>query len=308
MSQMLSTQTAFSDAIVKLSSRFRSTVVCAVRDTGLKLQRFEQQFPERFYDFGFSDAACVGASAGMTVRGRVPFVCANALALTGRCYEMVRNSVCYPNLNVKFIGTYAGFSLAQDGGSMQACEDLALMRVLPQMKVFSPADYWEALRIFEFLASDYGPAYVRLSSISVPEIYDQSFVFQEQKAKILREGSTVALFATGTMVSIALGTADFLEKKGISTTVVDVATLKPLDVGLVQEIAQKVKILVTVEEHSVIGGLGAALLDVFDGKLPCHFQRIGLQDCFGESGTLADLYKVSGLHAESIGAQIQKLL
>lgn len=308
MTQLLSTHTAFSDGILKIVGRFRNVVLCTVRDHGLKLQRFEQQFTDRFYDFGFSDGACVIGSAGMTVRGKTPFVCAPAVTLTGRCYEFIRNSVCHSNVNVKFIGTQSGFSLSQDGGSVQTYDDLALMRMLPQMKVFSPSDYWEALRMMEFMASDYGPSYMRLSSFAVPEIYNQSFLFHPEKGSLLRQGDAVTLCATGTMVSVSLQTADFLEKRGISANVVAISTLKPFSLDFMRDVLQKTKHLVVIEEHSVIGGLGSVILEAFSGKIPCFVHRIGLEDCFGESATKEDLYRVSGLVPESIGAKIEKLL
>lgn len=308
MSQMFSTQTAFQDGVVKIAGRYRNFVVSSLRDSGLKLHRFEQQFPDRFHDFGFSAGACIVGSAGMTVRGKVPFICGSAILLASRCYEYIRNSICHPHVNVKLIGTQSGFSLSHDGGSVQACEDLALMRALPQMKVFSPTDYWETIRILEFVAGDYGPAYIRLSGVEVPEIYDQSFVFHPSQGSVLQEGHTVVLCATGTMVSAAMATAKILVEKGISTAVVAFTTLKPFDGSVLDQFLPRAKLLVAVEEHSVIGGLGSAVLEFFHGKLPCVFHRIGVPDCFGESGVLDDLYRVTGLTPETIGAQIQKLL
>lgn len=308
MSQTFSTQTAFQDGIVKIAGRYRNFVISALRDSGLKLHRFEQQFPDRFYDFGFSAGACVVGSAGMTVRGKVPFVCGSATLLTGRCYEYIRNSICHPHINVKLIGTQSGFSLSHDGGSVQASEDLALMRALPQMKVFSPADYWETIRVLEFVAGDYGPAYIRLSGIIVPEIYDQSFVFHPSQGRVLQEGNSVVLCATGTMVSVAIAAAKILAQKGTSTAVVAFTTLKPFDGSVLDRFLPQAKLLITLEEHSVIGGLGSAIGEFFYGKLPCPLHKIGIPDCFGESGALDDLYRVTGLTPETIGAQIQKLL
>lgn len=268
---------------------------------------FANQFPDRFFNAGIAEANMVSMSAGLSTMGYIPFCSTFAVFGAGRAYEQVRNSVAYPNFNVKLCMTHAGITLGEDGGSHQAIEDLALMRVIPGMTVIVPCDANETHRAVNALAEMKGPAYLRLARLP-SEVFEEEQPFEIGKANVLREGTDVAVFACGIMVKTALDCADELAKQGVSAAVINVHTLKPIDRDCVLKYARKCGKVVTVEEHSVIGGLGDAVADVLIGNGDYKFKKIGVQDRFGQSGKPDDLLEEYGLSQPQVLKGIQSVL
>ncbi|WP_101908451.1 transketolase family protein [Marasmitruncus massiliensis] len=268
---------------------------------------FANQFPDRFFNAGIAEANMVSMSAGLSTMGYIPFCSTFAVFGAGRAYEQVRNSVAYPNFNVKLCMTHAGITLGEDGGSHQAIEDLALMRVIPGMTVIVPCDANETHRAVNALAEMKGPAYLRLARLP-SEVFEEEQPFEIGKANVLREGTDVAVFACGIMVKTALDCADELAKQGVSAAVINVHTLKPIDRDCVLKYAKKCGKVVTVEEHSVIGGLGDAVADVLIGNGDYKFKKIGVQDRFGQSGKPDDLLEEYGLSQPQVLKGIQSVL
>lgn len=260
---------------------------------------FKNAFPDRHFNAGIAEANMVGMAAGMAAMGLIPFCSTFAMFGAGRAYEQVRNSVAYPHLNVKLAMTHAGVSVGEDGGSHQCVEDLALMRAIPGMTVICPADANETRRAVFAAAEMDGPVYLRLARLASP-VFEEEQPFEIGKANVLREGADVAVFATGLMVSQALEAAKLLEERGVSAAVVNIHTIKPIDAACVTEYAKKCGRVVTVEEHSVIGGLGEAVCSLLSEKLPTPVKRIGVNDEFGHSGPATALLKQFGLSAEHI--------
>lgn len=305
MSNKIATRSAFGEGIVSLGEKYKNIVVLDADLAGsLKTVNFSKQFPDRHFDFGVAEASMTGAAAGFALRGKIPFICTFAVFATGRVFDQIRCSICYPNLNVKIIGSHAGIFTGEDGATHQATEDIALMRSLPNMKVFCPADAIETKKMLQAAVDDFGPAYIRLGRGGVPVLYDESYPFEIGKGNILREGKDIAIFATGTVVSTSLEAASALEKDGISAKVVNISTIKPIDEDLIVEVAKKVNTIFTVEDHSVFGGLGSAICEVLSENYPKKVHRIGMTT-FGESGKPADLYKKYGFDGEGIYGKIQ---
>ena len=226
----------------------------------------------------------------------------------GRAFEQIRNSICYPNLNVKVCATHAGITVGEDGASHQCIEDIALMRSIPNMKVFVPCDQYQAKAIVKAVADIAGPCYVRLGRGAVEDVYDENYKFELGKGKVLREGQKIALVATGMMVQEALKAADILSKEGILVTVVDMPCIKPIDEELIEEIAKSHEIIITCEEHNVYGGLGSAVSEVTSKKSPVRMEMMGMQDTFGESGTPNELLAKYGLNADHIVEKVKECL
>ena len=265
---------------------------------------FKNAFPDRHFNAGIAEANMTGMAAGMAAMGLIPFCSTFAMFGAGRAYEQVRNSIAYPRLNVKLAMTHAGVSVGEDGGSHQCVEDLALMRAIPGMTVICPADANETRRAVFAAAEMEGPVYLRLARLASP-VFEEEQPFEIGKANVLREGTDVAVFATGLMVSESLAAAQLLEEQGVSAAVINVHTIKPLDEACVTEYAKKCGRVVTVEEHSVIGGLGDAVAEALMGKVACGFQKIGVQDRFGQSGKAKEVLKEYGLTAPQIAESIR---
>ena len=265
---------------------------------------FKNAFPDRHFNVGIAEANMTGMAAGMAAMGLVPFCSTFAMFGAGRAYEQVRNSIAYPRLNVKLAMTHAGVSVGEDGGSHQCVEDLALMRAIPGMTVICPADANETRRAVFAAAEMEGPVYLRLARLASP-VFEEEQPFEIGKANVLREGADVAVFATGLMVSESLAAAQLLEEQGVSAAVINVHTIKPLDTACVTEYAKKCGRVVTVEEHNVIGGLGDAVAEALMGKVACGFQKIGVQDRFGQSGKAKEVLKEYGLTAPQIAESIR---
>ena len=265
-----------------------------------KSNAFKEVAPERYFNMGISEQDLIGTAAGFAAAGKIPLASTFAVFATGRAFEQVRNSVCYPKLNVKICATHAGLTVGADGGSHQAIEDISLMRTLPNMTVINPADAKEA-EAAVLAAIDYqGPVYIRLGRAETKDIHDDSYHFEWGKAEVLRQGSDVSIFATGIMTAKALDAAETLAKQGVQAEVINVHTIKPLDEETVIASAKKTGKVVTAEEHSIIGGLGSAVAEVLARQCPTKQAFVGVQDSFGESGSPDDLLEKYGLTAEAI--------
>ena len=265
-----------------------------------KSNAFKEVAPERYFNMGISEQDLIGTAAGFAAAGKIPLASTFAVFATGRAFEQVRNSVCYPKLNVKICATHAGLTVGADGGSHQAIEDISLMRTLPNMTVINPADAKEA-EAAVLAAIDYqGPVYIRLGRAETKDIHDDSYHFEWGKAEVLRQGSDVSIFATGIMTAKALDATETLAKQGIQAEVINVHTIKPLDEETVIASAKKTGKVVTAEEHSIIGGLGSAVAEVLARQCPTKQAFVGVQDSFGESGSPDDLLEKYGLTAEAI--------
>lgn len=265
-----------------------------------KSNAFKEVAPERYFNMGISEQDLIGTAAGFAAAGKIPLASTFAVFATGRAFEQVRNSVCYPKLNVKICATHAGLTVGADDGSHQAIEDISLMRTLPNMTVINPADAKEA-EAAVLAAIDYqGPVYIRLGRAETKDIHDDSYHFEWGKAEVLRQGSDVTIFATGIMTAKALDAAETLAKQGVQAEVINVHTIKPLDEETVIASAKKTGKVVTAEEHSIIGGLGSAVAEVLARQCPTKQAFVGVQDSFGESGSPDDLLEKYGLTAEVI--------
>ena len=279
-----STRVAYGEALVKLGKVNKDVVVLeADLSKSTMTAYFKKEFPERHINVGIAEADMIGTAAGIATTGKIPFASTFAHFAAGRAFDQIRNSVAYPQLNVKICPTHAGVSLGEDGGSHQSVEDMALMRAIPGMVVLSPADAVETEKMV-FAAAEYkGPVYVRLGRLNIPVLFDENYKFEIGKAATLREGNDVAILATGLMVSEALEAAKLLEEKGVKARVVNVSTIKPLDTEIVLKAAKECKFIVTSEEHSVIGGLGSAVSEYLSEVHPAKVVKHGIQDIFGQS-------------------------
>ncbi|OVE82054.1 transketolase [bacterium K02(2017)] len=261
---------------------------------------FAKKFPERFINNGVAEQDMMGTAAGLAQSGKTVFTSTFTIFATGRAWEIVRQSICYPNFNVKICSTHAGITVGEDGASHQSIEDITLMRVIPNMKVLVPADAHQTSEMVAFLAKDNGPAFLRLGRAKTDDVFTSDYKFQLGKGDVLSEGSDICLFTTGFVTKATLDAAAQLKEKGISASVVNLGSIKPIDESLIVEMAQKHKMLFSVEEHSVIGGFGAAISEVLTSKFPQKLIRLGLQDVFGQSGTHPELLKHYKLDAQGI--------
>ena len=298
----IATRESYGNALVELGKENPDIVVldadlAAATKTGV----FKKEFPERHIDCGIAECNMVGIGAGLAAAGMIPFVSSFAMFAAGRAFEQVRNSVGYPHLNVKIGATHGGISVGEDGATHQCCEDIALMRTIPGMTVIVPSDDVEARAAVKAAAEMNGPVYMRFGRLAVPVINDTAdYKFEIGKGNVLKEGSDVAIIANGLCVAEALEAAKKLEAEGINAKVINMATVKPLDEELVLAAAKETGKVVTVEEHSVIGGLGSAVCDVLSEKLPTPVLKIGINDVFGHSGPAVALIKEFGLDSEGI--------
>lgn len=291
---------AYGQALVELRNNPKIVVLDADLAKATKTIEFKKVCPERFFDMGISEQDMISTAAGFATCGKIPFATTFAVFAVGRAFEQIRNSVAYPNLNVKIAATHAGITVGYDGGSHQAIEDIALMRSLPNMIILNPADAIETKQAIYAAIEHYGPVYIRLSRMVNPVIHNESYQFQIGKGEVLREGDDVAIIATGIMVAKALEAAEQLELTGIRATVINMPTIKPIDRELIIKVAQKTGKVVTAEEHSVIGGLGSAVCEVLSQEMPTKTKMIGIQDLFGCSGSPDELLKHYKLTAEDI--------
>ena len=302
------TRNAYGEALVELAAKNDKIVVLdADLAHATMTVTFQKEYPNRHFNAGIAEANMVNMAAGMSTMGLIPFCSTFAMFGAGRAYEQIRNTIAYPRLNVKIACTHAGVSVGEDGGSHQCIEDIALMRVIPGMTVISPADANEARKAVIAAAEMEGPVYLRLARLATP-VFEQDYPFEIGKANVMREGTDAVIFATGIMVNEVLEAAKLLEAEGKSVAVINVHTIKPIDAECVTKYAQQCGNVITVEEHSVIGGLGDAVADVLMGKVNCKFKKIGVQDCFGQSGKAKDVLREYGLTADQIAQSIKETL
>ena len=303
----IATRASYGNALVELGKKHEDLIVldadlAAATQTGI----FKKAFPERHIDCGIAECNMMGIAAGLATTGKVPFASTFAMFAAGRAFEQIRNSVGYPKLNVKIGATHAGISVGEDGATHQCNEDIALMRTIPGMVVLNPSDDIEAKAAVEAAYEHVGPVYLRFGRLAVPVINDRpDYKFEIGKAITLREGKDVTIIATGLTVAESLAAAEKLEADGISAEVINMHTIKPLDEEAVIAAAAKTGKIVTVEEHSVIGGLGSAVCDVVAEKAPAKVKKIGINDTYGESGPAVELIKKYGLDADSIYAAVK---
>ena len=304
----IATRESYGNALAELGAEHKDVVVldadlAAATKTGV----FKKAFPERFIDCGIAESNMMGVAAGLATTGLVPFASSFAMFAAGRAFEQVRNSIGYPHLNVKIGATHAGISVGEDGATHQCNEDIALMRTIPGMVVISPADDVEAKAAVKAAYEHQGPVYMRFGRLAVPVINDRpDYKFELGKGVVLREGKDITIIATGLPVSNCLEAAEKLAADGIDAKVINIHTIKPLDEELVVAAAKETGKVVTVEEHSVIGGLGSAVCDVLAEKAPTKVMKIGINDTFGESGPAVELLKKYGLDTESIYEKIKE--
>ena len=297
----IATRESYGNALAELGKEMPNLVVLDADLAGAtKTGIFKKAFPERFFDCGIAECDMVGVAAGLATMGFVPFASSFAMFAAGRAFEQIRNTVGYPHLNVKIGATHGGISVGEDGASHQCNEDFAVMRTIPGMVVMCPADDVEAKAMVKAAAEHVGPVYMRFSRFASPVFHGEDYTFQIGKGEVLTEGTDVAIIANGLMVSEAVDAAKLLADKGISARVINMATIKPLDEALVLQAAKDCGRIVTVEEHSVIGGLGEAVCSVLAENCPTPVKRIGVNDEFGHSGPAAGLLKQFGLCAEHI--------
>jgi len=296
----IATREAYGEALKELVVNGNIVVLDADLAKATKSIEFKKVAPDRFFDMGISEADMIGTAAGLATCGKIPFATTFAMFAAGRAFEQIRNSVAYPKLNVKIAVTHAGVTVGEDGGSHQAIEDISLMRSIPNMVVLNPSDAVEAKKAVYAAAEYYGPVYIRLGRLATPVIHDENYEFKIGKGEVLRKGKDILIIATGIMVAKALEAAETLSKENIEATVVNIASIKPLDTELIVSLAKNIGKVVTVEEHSIIGGLGSAVAEVLSEEYPAKLKRIGLKDVFGQSGTPDLLLKHYGLTPEAI--------
>ena len=273
-----------------------------------KTALFAKEFPDRFFNMGIAEQNMITTAAGLATVGKIPFASSFAIFATGRAWEMVRQAVCLGNKNVKIVATHAGLTVGEDGATHQALEDIAVTRVLPHLTVIVPADYYETRSAIRFAATYNGPVYVRLSRSATPVIFDETYEFIHGKARVVRKGCDVSIFACGVMVAEALAAAELLRKDGIDAEVINVSTLKPLDTETILQSVAGTGYAVSVEEHNIIGGLGSAVAETLCEGHPAPLRRIGVKEKFGRSGKADDLLKAYHLTAEDIAKETASFL
>ena len=303
MAEVIKTATrdAYGKALVELGEKNKNVVVLdADLAAATKTGAFKKAFPERFFDTGIAESNMMSLAGGLATTGFTVFASTFAMFAAGRAFEQVRNTICYPHLNVKIGATHAGISVGEDGASHQCCEDIALMRSIPGMVIINPADDIEA-RAAVFAAAEHdGPVYMRFGRLAVPRVFDENYKFEIGKAVTLKEGTDVTIIATGLMVNEAIEAAKTLEEEGISVELINMHTIKPLDNEAVIKAAKKTGCIVTAEEHNIIGGLGSAVSEVVAEEYPVPVVRVGVNDEFGKSGPAVELLHLYGLDAKNI--------
>lgn len=305
----IATRDAYGEALAELGAVNENIVVLeADLSKSTKTSDFKKVYPERHFNMGIAEQNMLGVAAGFAAAGKIPFASSFAVFATGRAYDQIRNSIAYPNLNVKIAATHAGLTVGEDGGSHQMLEDIALMRALPNMTVIVPADGIETKLAVKAAADYEGPVYIRMGRPKVPVLFGDDYKFEIGKGVVLKEGTDVTLVGTGIMVSKAVEAAELLAAEGISAAVVNISTIKPIDAELIVAQAQKTGAVVTCEEHNIYGGLGSAVAEVLVENCPVPMARVGVEDKFGESGLPDELLEKYGLTAANIAAKAKAVI
>ncbi len=269
-------------------------------------QLFAKEFPDRFFNAGIAEQDMIAMAVGLAAAGKIPFAASFAMFATGRTYDQIRNSACYPEFNVKIIGTHGGVTVGEDGASHQALEDVALMRGIPNMSVIVPADCRECEEVIKFAAENYGPMYIRIPRTNVCNIFDEKYEFDFCKAQVLEEGEDVSVITNGETLAEVIEAAEMLKKQGYSIQIIHVPVVKPLDGATIIEHVKKTKFVMTVENHSIIGGLGSAICELLSEYYPVPVHRIGVNDTFGQSGKWEQLLEYYGLNSEKLAVSIKR--
>ena len=303
--EKIATRVAYGNALRDLGSKYNFYVMDADLSSSTQTAVFGKEFPERFVNCGIAEGNMASVAAGIASTGVPVFISSFAMFATGRAFEQIRNSIAYPKLNVKVCASHAGLSVGEDGATHQCIEDISLMRSIPGMTVIVPADATEAYAAVEAILNFNGPVYLRLARLATPVFFEkENYKFELGKAVTLREGKDTTIFATGMMVAESLNAAEILSKKGIEASVINIHTIKPIDREAIVKYSSGMKKIFTVEEHSVIGGLGDAVSEVITSECPCKMKKIGINDIFGESGKALEVLDKYGLSAEKIAEQI----
>ena len=299
---------AFGEELAELGKNIPNVVALDADLSGsTQTSLFAKAFPERFFDVGIAEQDLMTTALGLSLEGFIPFAATFAVFATGRAYDQIRNSICYQKSNVKIIGAHGGITVGEDGASHQALEDVSLMRGLPNMTVIVPGDYEQTRQAVRFAASYNGPVYIRLSRMNVPDIFDKNYKFSINKAVVLKEGTDVSLITAGDILAEVIKASEILTNHGINAEIINVPVIKRLDCGTIINSVNKTKLAVTIENHSVIGGLGSAVCECLAADAPNKVIRIGVNDCFGQSGSPDELLKYYGLDAVSIADRIIEL-
>lgn len=301
------TRQSYGEALKELGKINPNVVVLdADLATATKTEIFAKEFPDRFFDMGIAEQNMMSTAAGFATCGKIPYASTFAVFAAGRAYDQIRNSICYPNLNVKICATHSGITVGEDGATHQMIEDISLMRTLPNMKVFSTSDDTQTKWLIKEVSKIDGPCYVRLCRLATPIIYDENQKFEFGKMVQIGEGTDATVFATGVTVSEAIKAKEELEKQGINIRVIDVHTIKPIDKEMIVKCAKETKKLISVEDHNIIGGLGSAISEVLTELYPTKLERIGINDTFGKSGKAEELIKYFEIDSDSIIKMITK--
>lgn len=302
----IATRQSYGEALANLGEKNKNIVVLdADLSEATKTNIFAKKFPDRFIDVGIAEQNLMGMAAGLATYGKIPYVSTFAVFAAGRAYDQIRNSICYPKLNVKICATHAGMTVGEDGATHQMLEDLSLMRTLPNMTVLSPSDDTQTKWMIEEISKIQGPVYVRLARVATPVIYDENQKFEIGKMIQLGDGTDATVFATGVMVSESLKAQEQLAEEGINIRVVDVHTIKPIDKEMIIKCAKETKKIITIEDHSIIGGLGSSICEVLSEEYPTKVIRMGMQDRFGKSGKGEQLLKYFKMDSEAIKLAIK---
>lgn len=297
----VATRQSYGETLVELGKENEKIVVLDADLAGAtKTELFAKEFPNRFFDMGIAEANMLGTAAGLATCGRIPYVSTFAMFAAGRGYDQIRNSICYPKLNVKICATHAGITVGEDGATHQMLEDISLMRTLPNMTVISPSDDIQTRWIIQEISKRKGPVYVRLARLATPIIYEENQKFEIGKAIQMGEGTDGTVFATGVTVAEAIKAQEELKRQGIDIRVIDMHTIKPIDKDMIIKCAKETKRLISIEDHSIIGGLGSAISEVLTEEYPVKLKRIGMKDMFGKSGKAEELMEYFGLTAKAI--------
>lgn len=297
----IATRQSYGEALAMLGEKNKDIVVLdADLSAATKTCIFAKKFPERFFNIGISEQDMMGTAAGMALSGKIPYASTFAVFAAGRAYDQIRNSICYPNVNVKICATHAGITVGEDGATHQMLEDIGMMRALPNMTVISPSDDTQTRWAVEQISKMQGPVYMRLSRLAVPVIYDENQKFEIGKAIQTGKGTDGTVIATGVCVSEALEAKKELAQKGINIRVIDMHTIKPIDKDIIIKSAKETNRIITVEDHSIIGGLGSAVCEVLAEEYPCKVERMGIKDTFGKSGKPVELMEYFEIDKKAI--------
>lgn len=303
------TRESYGEALIQIGHENENIVVLdADLSKSTKTNGFKTEFPDRFFNAGIAEQNLMGMAAGMSNIGLIPFASTFAVFATGRAFEIIRNSICYPKANVKIAATHAGITVGEDGGSHQSIEDIALMCSLPNMTVIVPADHREAMEATKAAAIMEGPVYLRFGRCNTEDIFDDRYKFEIGKGTEIKKGDDAAIIATGMMVQKAIEAAKYLESEGIHVRVINISTIKPIDKEIIIKAAKETKGIVTAEEHSIIGGLGSMVSSIVCDKYPCKVKMIGIEDKFGESGTPDELMEKFKLTSDAISESIKEII